>query len=250
VNLRIPALILSLCAGCTEPPEAVSQAVATALNERDFETALRHVHANYADPRGGRDALEQDFHDLRGAFDRMRVRFEDTSTARGAPGQATITGRLDAELVGQTTWRVVGPLQLEMTKDQGFRIESGLLPHFRGIRSLMRRRHDALEANDAEALRPLLHPNYRDGDQDAEQVIQRLSSDLEGVRIRVAVTNYRLEVRGPIAHLDEHYLLTVGARTLPPQIARFTLERSAGRWRIRAGLYPPSPKETPIPGTP
>ncbi len=241
---RILLALILLSAGCTEPPQDVAQSVAKALSAQDFDAALRHVHAHYADPRGGRKALEQDFRELGGAFDRMRISFEETSTAMDA-GRATVTGRLDAEMVGQTTWRVVGPLQLEMTKDEGFRVESGLLPHFRDIRGLMSQRQAALEANDAEALRPLLHPNYRDGDRDAAQVIARLAEDLDGVRIRFEVTNYRLEVRGPIAHLDEHYRLTVGPRTLPPQIGRFTLARSAGRWRIRAGLYPQEPKETP-----
>ena len=66
----------------------------------------------------------------------------------------------------------------------------------------------------------------------------RLARDLVGAPVRLRVTNYRLELRGPTAHLDEHYVLTVAGQTLPPRIARFTLAPSAGRWRILAGLYP------------
>ena len=104
---------------------------------------------------------------------------------------------------------------------------------------MTRARREALEANDPEALRALLHPAYRDGDLDADGALRRISDSLRGVRVRLRPTHYRLEIRGPQAHLDEHYVLTVGTRTLPPAVARLTLERTAGRFRIVAGLFPP-----------
>ena len=101
----------------------------------------------------------------------------------------------------------------------------------------MQRRRAALEANDADALAALLHPHYRDGLVDRNEAVERLRRDVEGASIRFRVTNYRLEVRPDLAHIDEYYILTVGERVLPPATAGLTLRKSAGRWRIAAGLY-------------
>ncbi len=245
MRATIPLLMLSLGA-CTAPPTEVAQSLAQALQDGDPAAVLVHVDPDYADPQGARDQLQRDLEAMQRDFERRTVRFEDLSMSAGAPArQARLTGRLDAELVGQTTWKVVGPVQLDMFKEDAFRVRSGLLPHLRNIRALVAQRVAALEANDAQALGPLLHPNYRDGDRTADEVIEQLSRDLSGIKIRMRVSNYRLEVRGPIAHLDEHYRLTVGDRTLPPQIGRFTLERSAGLWLIRAGLSSGTGGESP-----
>lgn len=246
--MRAAQLLGPLCllTACTAPPKEVADALAQAVQARDIPAAMRLIHADYADPRGARAQLERDLLDLGAHFERARVDFEDLSTVTGVSAQeATVTGRLDAELIGDTTWRVVGPVQLDVVREDGFQVRCCLLPHLRGVRDLMARRRAALENNDADALRPLLHPNYRDGDRDADEVIGRLREDLEGVQIRMRVTNYRLEVRGPVAHLDEHYVLTVAGRTLPPQIGRFTLERSAGLWMIRSGLSSGTGSESP-----
>lgn len=232
------ALSIALLAGCTAPPDEIAQKVAAALEARDPAAALAFVHASYADPRGDRRTLAADLEDMRERFSRVRIDFEEVSAIEGASAkEATVVGRLDAELVGEPTWRVVGPLRVDFIREDGFHVVSGLLTDVRDVRALMAARRAALEANDAEAIRPLLHPGYRDGDMIADEVIARLTEDLAGAPIRMAVTNYRLEVRGPVAHLDEHYVLTVAGRTLPPAIARFTLAPSAGRWKIRAGLY-------------
>ncbi|MCA9550382.1 MAG: hypothetical protein KC933_10120 [Myxococcales bacterium] len=236
IAIALGALTL---AACSAPPEEVVAELARALEARDSEAALALVHPDYADPRGDRAALAADLRALPEAFSRIRLDYQDLSTVEGASArEVTATGTLDAELVGDTTWRVVGPAQLELLRDDGFKVRAGLLPHLRDIRDLMRRRQAALEANDAEALRPLLHPRYRDGDADLQETMARLARDLVGAPVRLRVTNYRLELRGPTAHLDEHYVLTVAGQTLPPRIARFTLAPSAGRWRILAGLYP------------
>lgn len=241
----LPLLLLSISA-CTAPPAEVAQSIAKALQAGDPAAVLVHVDPDYADPQGARDQLQHDLHALQRDFERRTVRFEDLSMSAGASArQATLTGRLNTELVGQTTWKVVGPVQLDLFKEDAFRVRSGLLPHLRNVRTLMARRVAALEANDAQALKPLLHPNYRDGDRTGDEVIAQLSEDLAGIKIRMRVSNYRLEVRGPVAHLDEHYRLTVGDRTLPPQIGRFTLERSAGLWLIRAGLSSGTGGESP-----
>jgi hypothetical protein len=95
-----------------------------------------------------------------------------------------------------------------------------------------------MEGNDADGYAELLHPSYRDGDVDREETERRLKADLSTVRIRIDPSLYRLELRGPTAHLDEHYRLTVNMRELPPAIARLTLVRAAGLWKISSGLYP------------
>ena len=232
-------LALLGASGCAAPPAEVVAALARALEARDPDAALAHVHPRYADPRGDRAALAEDLRALPEAFSRIRLEYRELTVVEGESArEVTATGTLDAELVGETTWRVVGPAQLELVRDDEFRARSGVLPHLRDIRSLMSRRRQALEANDAEAMRPLLHPRYRDGDADAGETVARLARDLAGAPVRLRVTNYRLELRGPIAHLDEHYVLTVAGRELAPRIARFTLEPTAGRWKIRAGLYP------------
>lgn len=230
---------LLLGAGCHEPADVIARQMAGALTAGDPEAALRHVHADYADPRGDRDRLAADLREMQQAFSRARVDFEDLSAVEGQSArESVVVGRLDAEWVGSETWRVAGPVELYFTKEDGFRAQSGLLTHVRDIRQLMAARRAALEANDATGIGALLHPRYADGDIDAAEAVARLRRDLEGAPIRLRATNYRLEVRGPIAHVDEHYVLTVGDRTLPPAVARFTLEPSVGRWRIRAGLYP------------
>lgn len=237
--MRAPiALLLLTLAACHPPPDEVAAKVAAALESGATADALALVHADYADPRGDRSTLAKDLADLAQSFGRVRIDLSNLEVVDGATAkESLVIGRLDAELVGAPTWRVVGPVRMTFRRDDGFWVVSGLLPHLRDIRALTEARRAALEANDAEALRPLLHPTYRDGDLDADEALAKLGEDISGAKIRMEVTNYRLEVRGPSAHLDEHYHLEVEGRPIPPQIARFTLAPSAGRWRIRAGLY-------------
>lgn len=205
----------------------------------DLEPARRAVAPDYADPLGGRDVLLADLEAYVERFGARRVKFSELSTVDDPSALvATLTGRLDLELVGPPTWKVVGPAQIELERHGDFYVRSGLLSHVRDIERLMARRRAALEANDAEQMRPLLHPRYRDGDLDVDDAIERLAKDLSGVPVRLEVTNYRVELRGPTAHVDEHYVLKVRDRAMPPSVARFTLARTAGRWKIIAGLYP------------
>ena len=101
----------------------------------------------------------------------------------------------------------------------------------------MRARRRALESNDAGALAALLHPNYRDGIIDHRMAAERMRRDLAGVAIRFTATHYRLEIRRDLAHIDEHYVMTVDGQPGRPAVAGLTLRKSAGRWRIAAGLY-------------
>lgn len=233
-------LVALLLASCTAQPEKIVDEIARGFEAGDLEPAKRYVDPGYADPLGGRDVLLADLGELVETSGRRTLAYRDLSTGDDPSALvATLTGRLDLELVGPPTWKVVGPAQIEFVRTDGFRIRNGLLAHVRDIRRLMARRRAALESNDAEAVRPLLHPRYRDGDLDADGAVARLKRDLSGVPVRLTPTNYRVELRGPTAHVDEHYVLRVGERSLPPSVARFTLARTAGRWKIIAGLYPP-----------
>lgn len=198
------------------------------------------VDARYSDPLGGEAELLADVRALGQRFGRIAVTASDVSFSEGATRLvAHATGRLDVELVADATWRVTGPLAIELVSDGRFRARTGVLDDVRGVLALMDARRAALEANDVEAYVALLHPSYRDGDtMDRDAVRARLAEDLAGVRVRMEPSLYKLEVRGDRAHVDEHYHLTVNDRALPPAIARLTLFRAAGRWRIVKGLYP------------
>lgn len=231
------ALLLAACQ--RTPQEAVEQA-RTAIETRSTSELLEVLDPQYADTLGGKKQLLSDLEDLHDRFPRIRLVMEELTVAKGASElDATVVGTLNADFVGEPTWKVRGPVAIELVRStDGFRIRSGLLTEFRDVAELMARRRAALEANDADAVRSLLHPRYRDGDLDADQAAARLARDLEGKKVRFEATNYRLELRGPRAHVDEHFVLTVNDRPTRPLIGRFTLERSAGRWRISSGLYP------------
>lgn len=232
------SILLGGLAACTPPPQDTVAALSRALTAQDLPATMAVVHPDYADPRGDRARLEADLRDLFAASARAAVTFTDASVAEGlTANDVTVTGRLDAEWVGEPVWKVRGPAQLAMVRDDGWKVRGGLLPALRDVRALAAARRAALEANDAEAMRPLLHPSYRDGERDADETLARLAQDLDGIRIRLEPTHYRLELRGPTAHLDEHYVLTVGERRLPPAVARFTLAPTVGRWRLKAGLF-------------
>ena len=234
------ALLAVLFAGCGPAAEEVALRAVEAAADADVATLGRWVDPGYADPLGGLEVLRRDLADLEARYGRRRIELRELSRhAAASELHTTVVGHLDVELVGQPTWRAVGAMSLELERNAGWRVRAGLLSDLRDIMGLMDARRRALEANDPAALAALLHPRYRDGDLDREEAAQRMARDLEGVRIRLEPTNYRLELRGTTAHLDEHYRLEVAGRALPPTIARFTLGRTAGRWRILAGLYPP-----------
>lgn len=229
-------------AACAPGPDAVLPDVLRAVEAHDAEALAALVDDGYADPLGREAELLRDVTALGERFGRISVKASDVSFSPGATKLVVhATGRVDVELVSDTTWRATGPLSIELVKDGRFRARTGVLDDVRGVVALMDGRRAALEANDVEGYVALLHPSYRDGDTvDRDAVRERLARDLEGVRIRMAPSLYKLEVRGDRAHVDEHYVLSVNGRELAPAIARLTLLRAAGRWRIARGLYPSS----------
>ncbi len=231
------AAALATCLACTSPPEQVVKEVYQAIGAADLSGLRKHLDPEYTDPLGDHQRL---LGDLEGIFKTYPKRALELSELQGAPRESKlevqVTGMLTAEFIAEPTWRVQGPIQVDLVRTDGFRIRSGLLSEFRDIQGLAAARRAALEANAVEDLRPLLHPSYKDGDLDGDQVLERLKPSLEGVKLRLEVSNYRLELRGPVAHLDEHYVLKVNGVPSPPLVGRFTLKRSAGRWRIAAGL--------------
>lgn len=231
--------LTALSLGCVRAPEDVVRRAARAIEEGDLDALRRHIAPGYADARGDRARLFEDLEHLIATSAMRKILWDEPERLPSESGRtAVVEAHLELQWVGPPNWRVYGPDRLELVRQDDFRIEGGVLVAFRETEALVRARRAALEANDAEGLRVLLHPDYRDGDLDADEAIHRLAKNLEQTPVRLRPTNYRLELRGSRAHLDEHYVLAIGPRTLPPAIARFTLEKTAGRLRIVAGLYP------------
>ena len=248
--MKLWILLLGPLLSCGRNPLETLETTRVALISRTPETALRTIDEEYADTLGGRSQLRKDLTDIKEQFGRAQISFNELTSRRGVSElEARILGGIDADFVGLPTWKVRGAVEIDLIRrTDGFRIRSGLLTNFRGIRQLAAARKAALEANDAQAIRRLLHPRYRDGNLDADDAIKRLEADLGSHKVRLDVTHYRLELRGLTAHLDEHFTLSVNNRATPPLVGRFTLRRAAGRWRISGGLYPAQTSTTSTAG--
>ena len=234
---RTLAAALALFA-CGPDPETLPRQVEAQLQSRDFAAIARQIDEAYGDPLGDRATLLEDLAALDRDFPRWSIDWTSSGLfVEGTALVATVQTRIEAELVGKPTWKVEGPMPLALHRSDRWRVRGGLLTDLRDIRGLMRQRRRALEANDVDGLAALLHPHYRDGLIDRKEAVARLRRDVEGLSIRLRATNYRLEVRADLAHVDEYYILTVGEQIRPPAAAGFTLRKSAGRWRIAAGLY-------------
>lgn len=233
------------CTGCEDPEARVREAYA-ALAAGDVAAVEALIHPDYSDPAGDRAALVAALPEL--ARDGVRPELRELEVLRGPSGPAVI-GTLELRLAGPPEWTVLGPLRVELAPHDGrLRVRSGYLDDLRDLRALFAARRAALEANDADALGALLHPEYQDGTLDKAQAVARLRTDLAGVPLRIEPRSYWAEVRGLDTHVDERYGLRVGEAT-HAAIARLTLRRAAGHWRIRAGLYPPG-QDRPPPTTP
>ncbi len=231
------AATLAASVACTSPPEQVVKEVYQAIETAELPKIRKHLDPKFTDPLGTQQQLLEDLEGIFRTYPKRSIKLTELHEAqKGSKLEVQVTGMLTAEFIAEPTWRVQGPIQVDLVRTDGFRIRSGILSEFRDIQRLAAARREALEANAVEDLRPLLHPGYKDGDLDADQVLERLKRSFQGVKLRLEVSNYRLELRGPLAHLDEHYVLKVNGVPSPPLVGRFTLKRSAGRWRIAAGL--------------
>ncbi len=233
-----PAAIAAALAACGPTPEALVREVEATLAARAWSSLAAFIDPHYGDPLGDRDTLLDDLRAMDQDFPRWTIDW----TASGLFPEmsalvASVDTRLDAELVGRPVWKVEGPMRLSLHRTDRWRIRGGLLADLRDIRGLMRARRRALESNDAVALSALLHPNYRDGIIDRQMATERMKRDIEGMAIRFTATNYRLEIREDLAHIDEHYSMSVAGGPARRAVAGLTLRKSAGRWRIAAGLY-------------
>ena len=238
------ACALTLVA-CTDDPRDELEALRRDVEAGRLEAIDALVHAEYSDPMGDRAQLMSDLKQLSREYPRIELRWSELSVVRDAqPGAVDVVGRQDVRLVGDVGWKLTGPLRVEFRPSGRLRVRSGLLDDLRAIRQLMDRRRRALEGNDPEGYGALLHPQYRDGDLDRDDAVKRLQEDLQSVAIRHTPHHYRVDVRGPLAHVDERYAIRAGGRVHPRGVARFTLQRSAGAWRIASGLYPKEKKLT------
>lgn len=233
------AAALLLLVGCTRPVEQLERA-----NQELAAGQLSAVEARiaeaYRDAIGGKAELRAGLEEiLRGATS-LEIRTPELTALRteGPDRGTTLQGKLELSFEDKESggWTLTGPLDVEL--DHSGQIRSGYLADLRDLIGLFKARRAALEANDAAALGALLHPDYRDGDRDKDATVRRLAEDLEGTPVRLRPLSYWAELRGMDAHVDERYELRVGEEPRRA-VARFTLRKSAGRWRIFAGLYPP-----------
>ena len=236
----IATLSFLAAAGCSEPPREVLDAVRDALAAGDREALAARIDPEYADALGDRAALLHDVDELFETYGRVVYRITDAEVVLPpeTPLRMQLIGRLDVDLAGEPTWRVAGPLGVELSRRHHPLITGGLLDDLRGIRALLMARRAALEANDTAGYGALLHPGYQDGSLDRDAVLARVTKDLHQLPIRQTPIHELVEVRGPLAHVDERYTVRIGERLLGPALSRLTLKRSAGRWLITAGLYP------------
>lgn len=234
--------LLPACSGACDRPDSIVEEVMAAIGSGDWPALEARVHEGYADPLGGRAVLLEELRALHRDAGPIEVRVSELEILPGATPACPVEviGKVQAELKSAPSWRFLAPLRIELSRPGKLRVQSGLLDDLRGIRRLFAERREAIEANDAEAYGDLLHPQYRDGDADREQTVERLRRDLAGVPIRLRPLSYWAEVRGLDAHVDERYEITAKERTVAA-IGRFTLRRSAGQWRILSGLYRSEP---------
>ena len=237
-ELRKAAILATALVHCGPTPETLVHKVERLLQDRDIAALSRHIDEAYGDPVGDRAVLLADLERLDRAYARWRIDWTPEGIRTKTTALvATVQTRLTAEFVGQPVWKVEGPMTLSLHRADQWRISGGLLSDVRDIRRLMAQRRAALEANDVVAMADTLHPHYRDGVVDKAEAIENLRRDLYATAIRLQATHYRLEVRPDLAHIDEHYIMTINGQPQPPAVAGLTLRRTAGRWRIAAGLY-------------
>jgi hypothetical protein len=236
MRIELP-LALCFVASCAKPPDRVVADAMRAIERGDVNALAPMIAEDYADPLGGKKELIAGVRDLLERFGRVSIRLSEVGPSAPSKVDADVVGRIDVDLSGEISWRVTGPLEIALRREDGFLIRYGVLTDVRDILGLMDERRRALEANDADGYARLLHPTYKDGDTTLTATKERLAADLAGKSIRLRPSLYKLEVRGPLAHVDEHYVLSVSGKDLPAAVARLTLERAAGRWRIVSGLY-------------
>jgi hypothetical protein len=236
-RIALAALLGLGAAACAPSPREAADAVAAALGRGDVDAVLAHVARSYADPLGDRGTLEADLRALVAEQGTLPTRLAEVDLLRGEqPGRAVLVGRVDVKTGGVPSFDLRGPLRWELVEEDGRpRIHAGLLDDLRDVRALFAARRAALEANDVDALSALLDPTYRDGDTDREAAVDALRALVVGTPIRLEPTSYWIDVRGLEAHVDERYVLRA-AEAEQRAIGRFTLRRTAGRWRLSAGL--------------
>ncbi len=237
------SLLVSLTACGPSPTESHAKLI-QALQKGSPDAVVALLHEDYRDPLGGAQILKEDLSQWQQHYGRRQVSATELIVS-GPAAEKTVMARLDFELVGEPNWKVVGPWQVTLRRRDGFRVYANVLSEIRDIQRLMEHRKNALEANDPTSFGQVLHPRYRDGDLNASQAQQRFESHTQGLALRLRPTHYRVELRGHQAHLDEHYELSIGGQKPLKGVARLTLAKSAGRFRILSGLYPKSPSSEP-----
>ncbi|MFO0728046.1 MAG: nuclear transport factor 2 family protein [Myxococcota bacterium] len=233
--MRRSAALLAILLGCSSPRAQV-EAADQALFQGDLGPWEALCSPDYSDALGKKAELMRDLERLSKMTTAFTVKSRDVEElGGGAEGRRTLQATLELSFSSSTLgeWRWTGPRSLEL---DGGKVRSGAFTDLRDLIDLFDRRRRALEANDAEAIGALLHPEYKDGDHDREATVARLREDLLGAKIRLEPLSYWAEDRGLQTHVDERYRLTIG-EVSRAAVARFSLRKAAGRWRIEGGLY-------------
>lgn len=234
----LPLMLLGIVASCGPRPEEVVREAIASVAKPASDTLERALDPTYIDALGDRSAVLAHVAEWRAAHGQRTVEIRELDVEEGI-SRATAHAYVDALLEfrgGPASVRAEGRVRLELVRNGRFRIRGGFLTELRDTLELVRARREALEANDFEGLEALIHPNYGGHPAERESLLEGLRENLKGQVVRMEPRAYRIEVRPQLLHVDEHYRLRVGGRSLRPTVARLTLARSAGRLKILAGL--------------
>lgn len=215
------ALTALLCA-CGAPPEEVVARLAAASAQDWPKAARRALSPQYQDPRGGAELLIGEIGALHHAqppweISLSELRPQAELTARRVLVSAALSARWD----GRPSWRVTGPVHIELERSDRWRVIGGWLWQLREARALVAAWARARRARDVRALGALLHGAYGQRADPKRAAAEAAEAPMG------AISGVHLELREGGAHLD---LYRRGRSPL-----RWTLRSEAGRLRILAG---------------
>ncbi|MEL6189473.1 MAG: hypothetical protein AAFU79_33025 [Myxococcota bacterium] len=231
------ALALPLAACGSSPDVVVGRALKAAV-EGDVPRLLRDLDPSYADPLGDRAQVLRDIEDWRSRFPRrdLRTLAIDVDPLPGTRAAVDVLAHLELAFDGGIpTVRAEGPMRLSLQRDGVFRLRSGLLVEVRDVLRLLDNYRAALESQDSATLAALLHPAYRARLRRRDEYETHLKAVLHpsrGAVVRVEPVRLHVELRRDLVHANVHFRRVTEDSPAQLEVARWTLERSAGRLKI------------------
>ena len=250
---RLLAFLLVCTSACNESQTSSVTHIAKLISSGSIKEVDALIHKNYVDPLGDKAQLLRDLKNIYRSFDSIRLEFSQIKTLAGTsfPNSTMIGAHLDTQLLGEHKWAFRGPVFLEVIQQPTHQIRSGLLSNVRDIITLMDKRVDAIESNSEVAYAKILHPNYRNGDENRTEAQARMRQVLNG-KLRLRPDRYIVDLTKNQAHVTEWAYIsrnqinhqessstTTANRKLVNQDGtmkklEFTLRKSAGQWLIHA----------------